>query len=204
MKTKIEKKWLAQLKIVAREHKKAMRLGVKVMQLSKLALILGLAILLAPVVAAQTNQFYNEGDLTVLVAPTLSIARGLNLSRSQAVGASIEADYWQTVHTATGLELGRRDVKQISAGNYIDHITALEKIRIVPFARNPFWGRFEFDGYTGAEEWFDDGSKGVIVGAGAGFAFTRNFRLAGDYGHQFETTVQKNGDRVRLGLAWSF
>ena len=169
-----------------------------------IALLVIAAVMSTAAVRAQsTNQFYNVGDMDVMIAPTLSVPSIALAQRNQAYGLTLNMDYWQTARTATGIEIGTRDMRNVSNGE-IDHITAIEKIRLVPFVNTPILNRLALTGYTGAEQWLDDGSKGLILGAGFEYAFTPNLRFAIDVAHQFETNPAKTADRLRAGLQLRF
>ena len=147
---------------------------------------------------AQTNEFYSAKQITVSASPTISFPNG----KADLYGVSVMTLYWQTDNTATGMELGKRDVTKATSG-FVDHISIVEAYRIVPF-KGPISGRFALTAFTGAESWFDDGTKGVEIGVIQEVAVSKTWRIFGRASQHFETTQGKSGNELTIGITRVF
>ena len=173
------------------------------MKLTKylVSVLLGLCV----TAAAQTNSFYNQGEITIALAPTVSSQsflskRGLN---NLTEGLSYKTAYWQTKNLATGLEFGSYDWHEANYGVIIDHITVTEIVRAVPFS-GPILDRFAVELKTGAETYLIDGSKNLEVGLGGDFALSHKWRLQGNYDQHFRLSSTKTGGTFTLSITRVF
>ena len=166
---------------------------------------LSAAILLALVSAARAqtnNPYFDKGDMTFSVQPSLLMPASSSKAKSAKIGYEITSYYWQTLHTATGLQIGKQDLTDSGTG-YIDHIEALAAYRITPFA-TPILSRVALIGFTGAETYIQDNSKGLELGLSVEIALTRQLRITGKASQHFETTADKSGNELAAGLQWRF
>jgi len=152
---------------------------------------------------AATNSFFNQGDLTVSLSPTISSPSLLNARAPHTFGLSYETAYWQTKYTGTGIELGSYDLRNVQFG-IIDHITVTENVRLIPFDGDPFLGRFSETLQLGAEQFFQDGSKDVELGLGGEWAFTRTIHGTVKVAEHWRTNPQKDGATATAALSYSY
>ena len=165
--------------------------------------ILFFGVFVATSAQGQTNDYYKVGDLTFSLAPTASLPASAASLKGTVYGVSLETTYWQTDHTGTGLEIGKREFKGNTTSG-IDHIAAIEAFRIVPAPNTPLFNRLSLNMFTGAETWLNTGAKGLELGVGSEFACTVNFRLFSEASQHFESTAEQSGLEFVAGLRWRF
>ena len=152
---------------------------------------------------AQTNLFYNKGDMTISISPTLSSQNPFDNKVPRTFGISYEAAYWQTKFTGTGLEIGSYDLRNVNIG-FLDHIAVIESLRVVPFEGQPILGRFDGVMKLGAETYLLDGSKDVELGLGIGYSLTSKWQIEASYTQHWRTSVQKDGATLNVCLKFKF
>jgi len=167
-----------------------------------LIIALIVALLLVGAAKAQTNQFYASGDLTLSIGPVVSFPVSSAKIKKDLFGGVYQTTLWQTA-TGTGLEIGKRDFSQNNNG-FIDHITAMEYYRAQPLAQSPLFGRWSIYAGTGAETWFTDGSKGVLISGGTRWAFTKVIYAELQGRESFETKAANSGGSVLVDIGWRF
>jgi hypothetical protein len=169
--------------------------------MKSIALFLTILCLFTATAFSQTNQWFNKGDLTLEIGPLITLPSIAHVT--SRYGVSISTTYWQTESTATSVEVGDLDIRNFNP-ELIDHISALEKVRVVPFYQNPIFGRIALIGITGTDTRFYDGSKGIIVGLETDVAITKNLRVVGRLDESFETVAVDSGTQGFVGLQFKF
>jgi hypothetical protein len=152
---------------------------------------------------AQTNQWYDKGDLNISVVPTAFFPMASAKPSKAQYGFSYETMYWATASTGAGLEFGKRDLAQANDG-YIDHFTAVVAYRIVPFPTLPVLGRWSLAMRSGAQTFISSGAKGTLLGLESDYALTRSIFVFAGAEENFETTAENSGLSLNGGLKWRF
>lgn len=148
-----------------------------------------------------TNEWYIKGDFTISLFGTTSIHSLVD--KHNLYGISLEATYWQSEYTGTSVELGDFNIKNFNP-ELIDHISVLEKVRVIPFNPEPVFRRLDIVGITGTDTRLSDGSKGIVVGVGSEWAFTKNLRASVEVKEYFESIATDSTLTAALGLEYKF
>ena len=144
-----------------------------------------------------TNTYYNAKEITFELTPTISANNLFNLSKSQTYGISFEYEYWQSLTTGTGLELGSYDLH----ANSFDHISIMEDYRLVYLPNTFLFDKFAAVVKIGAETYFVDGTKGLEIGFGINYnLFIKNLRVETSIMQHFRTDSSKDGSTLRIGI----
>jgi hypothetical protein len=152
---------------------------------------------------AQTNLFFNKGDMTISISPTLSSQNPFDNKVPRTFGISYEAAYWQTKFTGTGLEIGSYDIRNVNLG-FLDHIAVIENLRVVPWEGRPILGRFDGVMKLGAEIYLLDGSKDVELGVGIGYALSAKWQFEASYMQHWRTAAKKDGSTLNVCIKLKF
>jgi hypothetical protein len=161
-----------------------------------------LAISLASLAAqAQTNQYYNKGDITFQTGPSISLSPPIN-AKNARYGFDIDVSFWQTQNTATAVELGNRNVYYQDNEGF-DHIDLIEKYRVT-LASTGFLSRFSIGSEVGAETWANTGAKGTMVGLEPVFAVSKKIKIVGNIQDHFASTASQSGLSAFLGVLYKF
>ena len=147
-----------------------------------------------------TNAFFNARDTVVEFTPNISSSCLFNNHSKNTFGFSMEFEYWQTLSTGTGFELGNYDLMGGNP-NIIDHLAVMEDYRIVPFKNTILLNRFAVVAKSGVETFLSTGQKDIEVGLGINYAITRKIRAEADFMEHFGQTQFTT---LRAGLQWLF
>jgi hypothetical protein len=155
-----------------------------------------------PSLRAPTNGYYSAGEKTIEIAPTITSANIFNNS-THSYGISIEAEYWESATTGTGIEIGTYDIRGTSG--FIDHIAIMQDYRIVCWAGVPILDKIALVAKSGAEQYFVDRTKDFEIGLGVDYnLFVRQLRIETSLLQHFRTDSKKDGTTFRLGIQYVF
>lgn len=147
-----------------------------------------------------TNAYYRAGEQVVEIAPTAS-SYSFGGNGKRTYGYSMEYEYWQTLTTGTGMELGSYDVKDFT----FDHLAIMEDFRLVYFPDEFLLDKFAITFKSGAEQYFRDGTKDLEIGIGLDYnLFERSLRVETDIIQHFRTDSSKDGVTLRVGIQYIF
>ena len=113
--------------------------------------------------SAQTNLFYNKGEIVAEFAPTYSLPKG-------TFGCSFETEYWESTWTGTGLEFGSYN-STVTTYGILDHTAVMQDFRYAPFPASSYFSRLAIGGKTGAETVITTGAKNIELGASLYWTF---------------------------------
>ena len=148
-----------------------------------------------------TNEYYHAGEITLELAPTITASSLFNIKRSHTYGMSLEYEYWQTLTTGTGLEIGTTDWH----AQNIDHFAVMEDYRLVYLPKSLLWDKFALVAKMGAETYFNDGTKSLELGVGINYnLFVKTFRVEASVMQHFNTNPSRDGSTFRVGLQYIF